>query len=107
MRSRSAKAFIGTDSERDTALVFLDDRGRERAKFGLWYGAYTNRLEVAEDKASGRHRVPSAEHQHHANRVDVAVRPLRHQPFHRLLNAKNRVARGRQRERQIIITVVK
>jgi hypothetical protein len=39
-RWRSAKAFIGTDSERDTALVFLDDRGRERAKFGLWYGAY-------------------------------------------------------------------
>lgn len=39
-KTGNAKAFIGTDSDRDTALVFLDDKGRERAKFGLVYGPF-------------------------------------------------------------------
>jgi len=42
--SGRTRAFIGTDSERDTALVFLDDQRRERAIVGVWYGSYSPRL---------------------------------------------------------------
>jgi len=38
--SGRTKAFIGTDKERDTALVFLDDQHRERAVFGVGIGSY-------------------------------------------------------------------
>ena len=38
------KAFIGTDAHQDTALVFLDEEHRERAKFGVWPHSYTPKL---------------------------------------------------------------
>jgi hypothetical protein len=39
------RAFIGTDSERNTALVFLDDQARERAMFGVsGYKPYAPKL---------------------------------------------------------------
>jgi hypothetical protein len=38
------RAFIGTDNEQDTALVFLDDHDRERAKIGVWPGSYSPKL---------------------------------------------------------------
>jgi hypothetical protein len=38
------KAFIGTDGQQHTALVFVDDKKRERAKFGVWSGSYTPTL---------------------------------------------------------------
>jgi hypothetical protein len=34
-------AFLGRDSERNTALVFVDKAGRERARFGVWSGGST------------------------------------------------------------------
>ena len=41
-QSGKTRAFIGTDSDRETALVFVDDQQRERAAFGLW--SYSPRL---------------------------------------------------------------
>jgi hypothetical protein len=38
------RAFLGTDNERDTALVFLDDHSLERAKFGVWPNVYSPKL---------------------------------------------------------------
>ncbi len=38
------RAFLGTDNERDTALVFLDDHSQERAKFGVWANVYSPKL---------------------------------------------------------------
>ena len=38
------RAFLGTDDEQDTALVFLDDHSRERAKFGVWPNVYSPKL---------------------------------------------------------------
>ena len=32
-------AVIGTDDQRDTAIVFLDEKMRERAKSGVWPGS--------------------------------------------------------------------
>jgi hypothetical protein len=37
-------AFIGTDKQQDTALVFLDEKNRERAKFGVWQSSYTPKM---------------------------------------------------------------
>ena len=42
--SGRTRAFIGTDSERDTAVVFLDDQKRERAIFGVWDSSYSPKM---------------------------------------------------------------
>jgi len=47
-------AFIGTDSEHDTALVFLDDHNRERMKIGVWPSSYTPTLVMAGDDGQER-----------------------------------------------------
>ena len=35
------RAFIGTNKQRKTAVVFLDDQGQERVIFGVWSGSST------------------------------------------------------------------
>jgi len=52
----STRAFIGTDNEHDTALVFLDDRGRERAKIGLWPSSFTPKLVMRGEDGKDRIR---------------------------------------------------
>jgi hypothetical protein len=46
--------FIGTDKQKDTALVFLDDKNRERAKFGVWPGSYTPKFVMTGEDGSDR-----------------------------------------------------
>ncbi|HKA00039.1 MAG TPA: hypothetical protein VKE70_26190 [Candidatus Solibacter sp.] len=48
-------AFIGTDDQRDTAIVFLDEKMRERAKFGVWSGSYAPKMIMT--GADGKERV--------------------------------------------------
>jgi hypothetical protein len=50
------RAFIGTDNERDTALVFLDDQNRERAKFGVWPNVYSPKLVMSGEDGKDRIR---------------------------------------------------
>ena len=52
----NTRAFIGTDSEQDTALVFLDDHNRERAKFGLWPNVYSPKLVIRGEDGKERIR---------------------------------------------------
>ena len=42
--SGQVRAFLGTDKEQDTALVFLDDQKRERIVFGVWASSYTPKM---------------------------------------------------------------
>jgi hypothetical protein len=37
-------AFIGRDDQQDTAIVFLDQQMRERAKFGVWPRSYRPKM---------------------------------------------------------------
>ena len=48
-------AFIGTDDQGDTAIVFLDGKMHERAKFGVWPGSSTPKLVMTGD--DGKERV--------------------------------------------------
>jgi hypothetical protein len=57
------KAFLGVDTEQDTALVFLDDHNRERAKFGVWLSSYSPKFVMRGE--DGKERI-----QFHLSAVD-------------------------------------
>ena len=50
------RAFIGTDSQEDTALVFLDDQNRERAEIGVWPNTYSPKLVMTGEDGKDRIR---------------------------------------------------
>lgn len=50
----NTRAFIGTDGEHDTALVFLDNHNRERMKIGVWPGSYSPKLVMSGDDGHER-----------------------------------------------------